>query len=466
MKFTSGFVLVATSSQLALATEPLFGTIFSKDIDTLLKRTEYDVCQSNCSLHGIPFPDKNTLQLPLEKYYSERCPEIFIGKYDYPKETSTVCLDFTGRYLTFTFNPFPGYKTKSATVTWGLKGNPLYTVGYKPPPPSNAIQCTPEQDGTFLCKIPFNEIVHASNSADIKHLLEGMCPNGDREGLILYLQFSGTVVVPGSHKPIHFQQQYPCKPGGRDHHRKCTSYDCDYDYLEITYRCSKCQVAPCKPPCDTTTAYGYQSPKSSLDLDTQKGAGCKTNWGWYETPSIHDLRNGIHGHLYIQEQGKYYERVGSWTATLNQNKKLDVKFKITPGLKYIIEEVNIDFSCLPITHCQHEYFTYNKDGLGGLQEYDAHGIYYPSCGRHSRVYLIISAEVGTPEKPGHGGKPHDGNKSHYEGEITGKRPHGGKPPHDGYPPKDGKRHNEKPSHDEKPYGGKPPHDGKFPHYDK
>ncbi|KAK0741609.1 hypothetical protein B0T21DRAFT_116826 [Apiosordaria backusii] len=422
MKFTSGLALVVASSRLALATEPIFETVVSKEVD-LLKRTEYDVCQSNCSLHGVPFPDKNTLQLPLENYYSERCPEIFIGKYDHPKETSTVCLDFTGRYLTFTFNPFPGYTTKSAKVTWGLKGNPLYPAGYKPPPPTNTTQCTPEQDGTFLCKIPFNEIVHASSYADIKHLLDGLCPNDDREGLILYLQFSGTVIVPGSHKPIHFQQQFPCKPGGRDHHRKCTSYDCDYNYFEITYRCSKCQVSPCKPPCDTTTAYGFQNPQNSHDLDTEKGTDCKNNWGWYETPSIHDLKNDIQGHLYIQEKGKYYEKIGSWAASLNSHKKLDVKLKISPGLKYTIEEVNIDFSCLPITNCKADYFTYNKDGLEGLQEYDAHGIYYPSCGRHSRAYLIISAEIGDPEKP------KEGNKPHYDG----KPPHDGEASHHGRP---------------------------------
>ncbi|KAK0667302.1 hypothetical protein QBC41DRAFT_228756 [Cercophora samala] len=472
MKLTSGLALVAASSRLAFAAEPAtFEAVISKEVE-LLKRTEYDVCQANCSLHGVPFPDKNTLQLPLEKYYSERCPEIFIGKYDHPKEKSTVCLDFTGRYLTFTFNPFPGYTTKSAKVTWGIKGNPLYPAGYKPPPPTNTVQCTPENDGTFLCKIPFNEIVHASSHADIKHLLEGMCPNGDREGFILYLQFSGSVVVPGSHKLIHFQQQFPCKPGGRDKHNKCTSYDCDYDYFEITYRCSRCQVAPCKPPCDTTTAYGYQNPRASYDLDTQKGTDCNTNWGWYETPSIYDLRNGIRGDLYIQEKGKYYEKIGTWAANLNtSSKRLDVKLKITPGLKYLLEEVNIDFSCLPITNCNAEYFTYTKDGLGGIQEYDTHGIYYPSCGRHSRVYLVISAEIGSPDNLRIKSKPPHNGKSPNNGKPNNDKPsHGDKPPHDEKPhdkkphdnkPREGQPRDDKPHSDKKPHDGQPPNDGNY-----
>ncbi|KAK4193213.1 hypothetical protein QBC35DRAFT_446356 [Podospora australis] len=374
--------------------------------------TDYDMCQSDCSLHGVPFPDDNTIQLPLEDFFSERCPEIIIGKHDDPTEASRVCLGFTGPYLTFTFEAFRGYVTESARVGWKVKGNRLNPESHAPPPLAfNHLTCHPQQNGTFVCKLPFSKITGLASTADIKHLLSGMCPNGDHEGLTLYFAFSGNVVVPGSHWHIPFQQQFPCKPGARDHIGKCTAYNCEHQYLEVSYRCSKCQVAPCEPTCDIGTAFGYQGPRDSYKLETQGGQHCSQSWGWHETPSQKELKYGIRGVLYIRDKSSHFEKIGTWAAYADHAdyRKIKVKYRIVPGLPYGIDEVNIEFSCPPIDNCDPQAYSYNKKGLKGVKTFEVHDLEWPFC-RHGRSYLIVSAEIGSV-KPVEG--EHEHNKGSY-----------------------------------------------------
>jgi hypothetical protein len=90
-------------------------------------------------------------------------------------------------------------------------------------PPTATVECeAAPSGGSFVCKVPFAEILQKPSSTSTKDLLAGICPNGDREGLGFYLAFSGTVSAAGSDEEIPFKQQYPCKPGARTTDRKCT----------------------------------------------------------------------------------------------------------------------------------------------------------------------------------------------------------------------------------------------------
>ncbi|KAK4231116.1 hypothetical protein QBC38DRAFT_466869 [Podospora fimiseda] len=389
MKWYQGVALLAWSSHV------------SSTSTSLEKRLDYDLCHADCKLHGVAFPDKNTLQLPLEDYFSERCPPIYFGRADKSTATSTVCLDFTGQFLTFTFAPFDGYTTKSAKVHWKLAGNLMYPKSYAHPPPDHTTNCEPGRDGTFVCKVSFGNILgHNGGGGDLQKLLSGMCPNGDREGLSIYLGFSGTAVVtkyPAS-KEYYFRQQYPCKPGARDRFRQCTSLNPNFNYTQVSYRCSKCasSVDSCPPSNHSygSTAYGY-CPKTSYDLATQSGTGCKTNWGWYETPTFQMLKTGIEGTLYVRTRSDHFQEVGTWSASADAYDKVKVKYCILPGLPYTIDEVNVDFKCSPIESCSQETCTYKKKYLGDLTEYEVRDINFPKCSGRSRAYLIVSAEVNS-----------------------------------------------------------------------
>ncbi|KAK4167212.1 hypothetical protein QBC43DRAFT_286138 [Cladorrhinum sp. PSN259] len=406
MKLHQGVALLVCS-QLAWAAD-INSTFSTGEKGPIQKRLDYNVCHSDCSLHGVAFPDINTLQLPLEDFFSERCPQTYIGRYHKPTATSNVCLDFSGQFLTFTFAPFSGYTTKLAKVHWKLAGNLLYPNLYSSPPPDHTIECEPEHNGDFVCKVSFVDILGISGSADLKHLLHGMCPNGDREGLNLYLAFSGTVVVPAyPHKEIHFQQEYPCQPGARDRFRQCTSFNHHYNYIQVSYRCSKCDVTPCPSSSEFGTAYGYQSPRTSFDLATQHGKDCSQSWGWYETPSLKVLKSGINGLLYVRTKTDYFQEVGLWHAYTDSYDKVKVKYSITPGLPYTIDQVNVDLACLKINSCNPESFIYNAKWLGDVTEYELSDIKYPKCPPRSKPYLIVSAVINTFATNNHASGPAD-----------------------------------------------------------
>ncbi|KAH6847206.1 hypothetical protein B0I37DRAFT_397483 [Chaetomium sp. MPI-CAGE-AT-0009] len=148
-------------------------------------RTGYDVCENDCKLHGVAYPDKHTFQLSLENNFSEQCPPIYIGDANAPTASSRVCLDFVGPNIQFNFEPFPGYSYKNGAVAWQLMGS-------SPSAPTNNLVCGPSASGGgLLCTLPFADILGTSATTPIKDLLSGMCPNGDREALGFYLRFSG-----------------------------------------------------------------------------------------------------------------------------------------------------------------------------------------------------------------------------------------------------------------------------------
>lgn len=230
----ASFAALLTSCGLAVAAPRS-----SHGAKSLFRRWEYDVCLNDCSLAGVPVPDTDTFQLLLEDNWSEQCPPIYIGDWSAPTAVSRVCLEFAGPYLTFNFSPFPGYTTKSASVAWQVIGNGSPDIMTAP-----TSQCEPAgTDGTFTCKLPFADILGVS-STEIIDLLNGMCPNGDREALSFYLAFWGEVESQGPDgETVPFHNQYPCTK--RDCHRNCKSWNNSYPYIEVGYRCTKCNVNPC-----------------------------------------------------------------------------------------------------------------------------------------------------------------------------------------------------------------------------
>ncbi|KAK3898859.1 hypothetical protein C8A05DRAFT_18618, partial [Staphylotrichum tortipilum] len=201
-----------------------------------VKRWDYDVCHNDCSLSGVAMPDQDTFRLPLESFWSEQCPQIIAGNPRAPVAFSKVCCTFAGTALQFTFAPFSGYNFKSAFVTW----TPMGSLGTSPR--TTKTECLAGPGGTKICSVQFTSILGVSKSTSIKHLMAGMCPNGDREGLDLSLQFSGALKPKAGGSDINFVQQFPCTTRAAD--RSCTAWDTSCHHIEVAYRCTNCNN-PC-----------------------------------------------------------------------------------------------------------------------------------------------------------------------------------------------------------------------------
>jgi hypothetical protein len=307
-----------------------------------------------------------------------------------------------------------------------------------PPPCTGEISCTPNAsgDGGLVCKLPFSDILSVPPTTSTRDLLAGICPNADREALGFYFQFSGQVRCDEDSKISSLHQQYPCK--SRDSNRQCTAWDTSYDYIEVSYRCSKCNVSPCpgsstttstdkptpttttttdkptpttttttdkptpttttsttKPTptvCEFGTAFGYW-PGKSQTLDTQPGQGCN-RWGWYQTPTKSELQAGISGPLYVgagRNDISKATQVGTWTATADSSGKVTVTYLVTPP--YAIDEVHVDLSCLPIDKCAPGSYTFGNDKVGHATTYSTPALVYPSCPKGYGPALIIHAAI-------------------------------------------------------------------------
>ncbi|KAM7200369.1 hypothetical protein V8F20_005346 [Naviculisporaceae sp. PSN 640] len=368
---------------------------------SLSKRWDYDVCSNDCSLRNVPMPDKNNFGLPLEGYWSEQCPPLVVGAYDSPDA--------------------------SAVVTWKVKGVVGEPSTWTQPPPTTNLVC----DDEFKCKLPFSDILGVPSTTPLRDLMAGMCPLNDREAFIFYLQLSGVVEPVGGGPAVPFVQQYPCTSRNGD--RQCLAWDTSYPYIEMAYRCSKCEVAACPsststpppppsstppppsstsaPPASSTTsstttsappavktcglgtAFGYISPASSTTLDTLSGQGCK-RWGWYSSPTLSDLQSGISGILYVGAGGNDISKavnVGTWSATATTTGKVTVTYNLSPG--YTLSEAHVNLKCLSaITKCSPGQYTYKADGLNNLSTLSTTQLNYPSCGS-GEVGLIVHGAV-------------------------------------------------------------------------
>ncbi len=420
MKATNPSLMLAGAG-LALAAPGRLSTASSP----LLKRTGYDLCENDCTVAGLALPDKHTLQLVLESYWSEQCPPIYIGDANAPTATSRVCLDFVGTNVQFNFEPFQGY-SYGANVNVGYKvmGNIANPGSWSaPPPPINTLACSPNGDG-MICTLPFSDLLGVPASTSVQDLLAGVCPNGDREALGIYLEFSGEISS-ATNTPASaiFSNSPPCT--ARDSTGQCTARDASIPYIEMAYRCSICQGTACPSststaetststtstststtsttststtqtpvgtPCSFGTAFGYQVSKSTT-LNTQGGQGCN-RWGWYETPTLAELQAGISGPLYVGAGGNDISKatnVGTWSATANAAGKVTVSYLLSTG--YAVTEVHVDLACLPIDKCAPGQYTFGKSGLADVASYSTTALTYPTCSGGNKVGLIVHAAV-------------------------------------------------------------------------
>ncbi|KAG7287657.1 hypothetical protein NEMBOFW57_007170 [Staphylotrichum longicolle] len=221
-------------------------------------------------------------------------------------------------------------------------------------------------------------------------VLESKLCSGDKEGLGLYLAFSGTVLTPGFADEISFKQHYPCKTGARDTNRQCTEWNTDYDYFSTSYCGTKCNVATCPLPTSSrgfATAFGYQN--------AQRAARAATRWGWYEAPTLAELTTGISGLLSVGASLNDINKainVGIWTAKSDTAGKVSVTYAMTPGSPYRISQVHVDLDCLPIGKCAPGSYTSEKDDLADVTVFTP-ALTYPACGAGSKAYLTVHAAV-------------------------------------------------------------------------
>ncbi|KAH7009080.1 uncharacterized protein B0I36DRAFT_356804 [Microdochium trichocladiopsis] len=418
-------ILARLFGGLGLAGVPLGTTAVRTAVELLSKRSYYDICTEDCSLAGVPLPDKDNFQLPLENNYVQRCPAIALTTPSGSIVTSRVCLDFIGPNLYFNVSSFPGYTTKSATVAWKLKGNSLDPRTWSNPPMAKIV-CA--QDGSgFVCMLPFTTILGVPVTTPIKDVMAGMCPNDDREALDVFLAFSGqTESIESSTGTVItsvFKSMAPCM--ARDARGQCTSYSATtHDYFEMILRCTKCAAVPCKttstsasiststsalPPtathkiCSFGAAFGYERPtgstRKSFTLDTQPGEGCN-RWGWYDTPTLAELQGGrsggIEGPLYVGAGGNDITKavtVGSWAAKANWEGKVAIGWALAEG--YNLAEANVYFDCLPLNQCTPGSYTRKSGTLTAkdTRYWAVTTLAYPKCPSGSQAALIVHAFV-------------------------------------------------------------------------
>ena len=388
----------------------------------VFKRTPYDLCDTDCNLAGLAYPDKHTLQLALENNWSEQCPQVYFGDANAPTATSRVCLEISGTNVLFSFESFPGYTYSAASVAWKVAGNADNSAGWAAPPPTDTLDCVPNPSTTgFQCTLPFSAITGPLASSSIKDLLAGMCPNGDREGLGLYFEFSGVVTsateTPASALVVNSS---PCT--ARDSSGACTARNNDIPYIAMVYRCSKCNIAPCPvttPPvessttstststsststapvvttkCNIGTAFGYAGAGKATTLNTQSGQGCN-RWGWYSTPTLAELQAGVSGTLLVGAGGNDVSKatnVGTYSAQANAAGKVTFTYNLVAPYT-LSSDAHVDFDCLPIDKCAPGQYTINIAGLNGASTYTTYAVNFPTCPAGSKPYLIVHAAVG------------------------------------------------------------------------
>lgn len=170
--------------------------------------------------------------------------------------------------------------------------------------------------------------------SNIRDLLPDMCPNRDYGGLGLYLRFLGGVkfatgtvaLLPAV--PLCLTWFGP----------QCTTWNSNYDYIEISYRYTKCSILPCASATNTS------SPTTSATTP----------------PTFCEF------------------------GTADQ---ANVVYLINPP--YALSEAHVDLACLPIDKCAPGSYTFGRDGLGGVSTFSTTQPQYPSCPSGSRAALII-----------------------------------------------------------------------------
>ncbi|KFY02938.1 hypothetical protein V490_00357 [Pseudogymnoascus sp. VKM F-3557] len=226
------------SSTLVVALFTLLGESSASALP-LSKRWDTTLCTADTS--GVPIPDADNFQLPLENLRQDMCWDLCVGDQATCTTKTKICYDFHGPNLIFTYNAISGYTYTEADIWLGLSApvsatpTPQYTT-------SNGF-CTISGDQTTVsCNIPYDTIVPGGALLDV---LAEMCPNGDREGYVFYLYTNAQLT--GASGAVSATGRLSCTD-----YPACTSYYPN-TYWVLTYRCTKCPYTPPPPPPPPTT---------------------------------------------------------------------------------------------------------------------------------------------------------------------------------------------------------------------
>ncbi|KAJ9653679.1 hypothetical protein H2201_009115 [Coniosporium apollinis] len=397
----------------------------------LFRRWDMSLCTEENS--GKPIPDSANFNLPLENYRQDMCWDFCVGDQAACTTKSRVCYNFEGYNLIFDYQAVPGYTYTDADIWLGLSAP---AAGSTPTPQytSSSGHCTVATDGSSVhCIIPYRQI---TSSQDV---LGGMCPYGDREGLIFYLH-TNAQLKHAAGTVAQGQGRLSCM----DYPTCSSRYS--HTYWQLSYRCTKCPVVsttssstsatststtststtststtsmsttststastpstPTSTPpppgtkyCSFGTAFGYSpaNPKSlTLNSYTPRPNTCN-RWGWYTAATTAQLGSGIGGPLYVGAGRNDISKatdVGIWSATLSGG-NVFVTYSLSGA--YSLAEIHVDIGCLPFATCAPGQYKYVNDALAtspAVTSFTTPGLKLPSCSA-GQLYLIVHASVDT-----------------------------------------------------------------------
>ncbi|KAF2677993.1 hypothetical protein K458DRAFT_423530 [Lentithecium fluviatile CBS 122367] len=310
----------------------------------LFRRWNSHLC--TCALANVAIPDSVTFQLPLENYRQDVCYSLIIPSTNTP--AGQFCWNFNANSdaLTLDIKPSTGYQLQGADVSFGLTAATFTSKSYS----TNDGGCgLNSATGEVNCIIPWTDI---SGKTELRDVLSAMCPNGDREGLILYLGIDANLSENGE---SYVAVPRPCDATNPAY----TTCDTSVPYFELAYRCTACPTCQeVTKYCSFGTAFGYKDPTLSKTLDSLSATGCN-RWGWYEQVPFASLA-GLTGRLLVgaglNDLSKATD-VGSWTAVVAGG-KVSVTYQASTG--YSLADVHVDVRCSLPTSCAPGRYTYGN----------------------------------------------------------------------------------------------------------
>jgi hypothetical protein len=340
----------------------------------IFKRWDHQIC--TCDLAGVAIPDNVNFVIPLENNRQNVCYDMRIG--NQATATGQFCWNFQNYSLTLDFKPWSGYSLSEVGIWLGLS----------PPTGSTTSQysvgngyCTQAGSGDINCVIPWSTITGQTALLDVLH---AMCPNGDREALIFYLNI--IEYLTDSNGKTVTASPSPCDPS-------YSTCDPSIPYFELSYRCTACPTCPnVTEYCPFGTAFGYNA--QSKALNTLSLNTCK-RWGWYEDVPYASLP-GITGSLYVGaglNDISKATQVGTWSASVSGG-TVAITYSLTSS--YDVVEVHVDVRCsLPQT-CAPGQYVYTNTAFSNnpaTTTYTTPGIPIPCSS--GDVYLIVHAKVNS-----------------------------------------------------------------------
>lgn len=381
------------SSRLTIVVSTLLATGSAGTVP-LLARWDTSICTAATS--GVPIPDADNFQLPLENLRQDMCWDLCLGDQAACTLKTKICYDFVGPNLIFDFKPITGYTYTEADIWLGLSAPTSSTPTSQYTTANGACVISADQS-TVHCNIPYSSIVGGNT---LLEQLAAMCPYGDREGYVWYL-YTNAKLTSADCGEVSAEGRLSCTD-----YPACTSY-LPNTFWELTYRCTKCPDVPpvAVPPtvnyCSVGTAFGYSTSPLSPALNSlvPKPKTCN-RWGWYIKPTPAQLTAGVSGPLYIGAGGNVISRAtnaGTWSAN---SVGTNVFVTYTLAGPYYLSEVHVDIGCLPFKTCAPGQYAFGNTALEGTGKTTfttpTGALKVPSCGA-AGIYIIVHAAIDTVE---------------------------------------------------------------------